>query len=150
MIGQETFNIGSKNVSEVVLMKARDLIAFLDGKLSGSVFEKALSGELMEWRRCLKERGRSVRLSLEIDDGESPRITDLHLAYLLGQKLTGKVSGYFLAYVADALLMSKEVIFSNEGLKDILEYLSEFQDAGSVNDQNATIALGQLTGDKAG
>jgi hypothetical protein len=126
-------------------MKAERLVGFLEGRFLGREVEGEIAGELRSWKRALSERGRTARIHLDNTSAHF-QITANQIRHLLLATVEGSISGTAASYFVDALLLGDPFEIADEGLREVLEALSEGQPDGCLQEESARQALASLPG----
>jgi hypothetical protein len=113
-------------------MDDQKLVAFLDGKLAASDFQKHLKPEVEQWVSKLSERGRSASVHLS-GSGQLAALTPRQLARILDALISTEMAPAAFLYALDALLMSPRVSWPIFQLRGYMESLSNPENALAVD-----------------
>lgn len=107
-------------------MKSSQLMEFFLGNLEPNDFQKLIETEVKNFKELLKKRGSSIPIYLDHDIIQKIFVDKNSLDLLLKCVREDILDKYYLSYIADLLLLSENVLFSNDKIKDELSLLTDF------------------------
>ena len=107
-------------------MKSSLLINFFERSIQTENFKKLIENEVKIFKESLKKKGSSTPVYFDNDLNQKIIITKLNLSFLLECEKKGILDKYCLSYIADILLLSEDINFESEDLKDEFDLITDF------------------------
>jgi len=115
-------------------MHKHDLISYLTGIGTASVFFSKIKCEVSSYENALRKKGTSSAVYLT--GQESLEVNHRHIARLYRAFRKGEISHSALAYVADAITMDEGFTFTNEIAEDIVHEFSELGAMENISEED--------------
>ena len=105
-------------------MLQRELIKYFNNDLTVDSFITKIKDEIAAFRLSLSKKGSSIPI-LYSEEEHNIVVKSNHIRKMLSDYIDGKLDGYTVSYISDALLLSDNTSFETEKLIEVLEELSE-------------------------
>jgi len=115
-------------------MHKHDLISYLTGIGTASVFSTKIKCEVISYENDLRKKGSSC--AVFVTGHESLEVNHRHITRLYRAFRKGEISLSALAYIADAITMDEGFTFTNEISKDIAHEFSELGAREKISDKD--------------
>lgn len=129
-------------------MNASDLVAFLNGSMSGDELHRTIEREVESWARRLGERGRSAAVIL-VGMRENFDLTPERAGKLLDAFIANELSDTSFSYVLDALLLEEKFRWTSIQARESMEHVLGSESPQKIDKRRAWRAkteLGQIGG----
>lgn len=124
-------------------MEWSDVKSLVSGEIAPQAFQNMVVSEVEQWAARLRERGRSVAITV-IGSASDIRVTPHRALSLIDALLRDEIDESVLAYVLDALLLHEDILWEPPTLRDLLETLPSTTELFGINREAAREARALL------